>query len=97
MIEDNALNYITMMLYSQLNGPAGVTDPTCIGSVLTHANVKVNTAVITSPVVGVPAHEIAHGYGLGHIANDNALMRYDTGGYSGVQTIDIELHHWIYP
>ena len=92
--------HITMMLYSQPNGPTGSTDPTCSngsGSTLLHANVKVNIAVALTPVTGVPAHEIGHGQGLGHIASDTTLMRYDTGGFGGPQPLDIELHHLIYP
>jgi hypothetical protein len=99
-VENAAVNNITMMLYSDAAGGTGAIDPTCsagAGSTLLHANVKVNTAIVLSPVTSIPAHEIGHEQGIGHIASDSAVIRYDTGRLSEPQAQDVELQYLLYP
>jgi len=97
LFENAALSNITMDLANVPNGDSGLTFISCSGSTIIHSYVTVNTAINLTPVTEVPAHEIGHGQGLGHIASDGAIMRYDTGGVHGPQAQDVELHRLLYP
>ena len=97
LFENAALSNITMDLANVPNGDSGLTFISCSGSTIIHSYVTVNTAINLTPVTEVPAHEIGHGQGLGHIASDGAIMRYDTGGVTGPQAQDVELHRLLYP